>query len=1353
VKLYPVTRTSVELGGQDAKILFFSEDSGGQVKDMRMNGVCAGGTGAFLDQIASLLNIPIESFNDYASRGTKLYDISGRCGVFAKTDIQPLLNQGIPKEDIALSCLHALAKQTIGGLAQGMEIEKPLLFAGGPFFFMPKIIDVFKERLELSDSDYNFPDNAQTFIAYGTALALGTALGEGKANALSIDDAVETLSQRKKLRSKEESESDGGESPFFTGTEELDEFNKKYKIPTFEPYRAVEGETLEVYLGMDAGSTTTKFVAINEVGEVLYKFYQSNKGEPVDTARKGLLEFYDYYKKQGAEVVVKGFGSTGYGEHLFAKAFGGDYHTVETIAHKEAASFYEPGATFVLDLGGQDMKAIFIEDGVITDIVLNEACSAGCGSFIESYSNSLKIEPQDIAGLAFKANSPSTLGSRCTVFMNSSIISEQKSGKTVNEILAGLCKSVIENLFTKVIRIPNVEALGKHIVVQGGTFKNDAVLRALTQYAGVDVIRPPHAGEMGALGIALLTKAQRSDWEGSHFIGFDAIRELTYKAIDGDRCPFCANACARSVIKFSNGTNFVTGNRCDRGEVIGTPEKTEKPKVVKKKIPNMMREREKMLFVDYNKSFPAAQSKGDIGLPPVLDFYDSMPFWGTFLASLGYNVKLSRRSNYKVFEDGLKQIPSDTVCLPAKMVHGHFDYLKKQGVKRVFFPSVQKRLKDNPNLDDSWSCAVLMGYPEVIRISEFGTRAYDDIELLAPSFRWSNEKLKKDQIVLWAENALGENKKDIVKAIKDGDYAQHSFDKKLLARGQEILDNLDKTGEFGVLLAGRPYHGDSFINHGVADLFTAKGIPVIINEALPLERISLENSRVDTLNPFHSRMFAASHFVAENNNLELVQLVSFGCGHDAVVTDEVSRILKDRSNKALLSLKLDEGENKGPLNIRITSFVETVRSRRGLTEAEVRDGTDAYERKFIKDDKNLELLIPNLNRSFSLLMSEILQEQGYRTRVLPWANKDAMDLGKRFVHNDICFPAQINIGEHLEFLVNNKDDARNYGVMLAKNCNDCRAGHYAALARKALDANGFEEVPIITTDFNDRRNIHPGFKVNEVKFNLTFMRGLSLIDAIDDMHRKCRPYEKVVGSTDELHESALNRVIKALVYKGWKASRIELSKVIEDFNTLETNRENRRPRVGIIGEILVNFHNTGNYNIVEYLEQNGMEVVLPSLIEFWRQDAVNFKTEVEAKHTRGGKFKALQGKAVGGLFGSAINSVEKRMKSFKYYEPHSDIYEVAEKAKSVMDISFRAGEGWLIPGEILSWIDHGVMAHLIVQPFGCLPNHITGRGVTKAIKEKHPDATILSLDFDPDTSLANIHNRMQMIILNATGKM
>lgn len=829
----------------------------------------------------------------------------------------------------------------------------------------------------------------------------------------------------------------------------------------------------------------------------------------------------------------------------------------------------------------------------------------------------------------------------------------------------------------------------------------------------------------------------------SKFIGFDNLKDLTYSVNDGDRCPHCANACSLSVIQFSNGTRFVTGNRCDKGEsLLKTEIKS------KEKVPNMMREREILLFQNYNKEFPAIPQKGSIGIPVVLDFYDSLPFWGTLFAFLGYKVELSGRSSTQLFENGLSTIPSDTICLPAKIVHGHIKKLVEKNVDKIFFSAIHKNIKTNPTADESWNCAVLMGYPEVIRIQE--KKNLKDLQFLSPAFKWTSPKLKNKQIISFLTQSLGEKKSEAIEALKIAEERFEEYRQKLFKRGEEVLRELRAKNQFGVLLSGRPYHGDSFINHGVSDIFTQKGVAVLINECFDLDQISLSSTRIDTYNPFHTRMVAAALLASDIEELEFAQLVSFGCGHDAVLTDEIERILREKAQKTMLSLKLDEGENKGPLSIRITSFVETIKIKRKETFVSThRNAVSPYKTIYEKKDRKKTILIPNLSPSFSILMEEALKAQGYDTQILPFADEKAIDLGKKFVHNDICFPAQVNIGEHLRFLQIHKNNSSDYAVMLAKNCKDCRAGHYAALARKALDANGFESVPILTTDFSDIRQIHPGFKISEAKFSLFSVKGMGFIDAIDDMTRKCRPYSKNPAEVEELNRVWCRKACLALRHNEFKSALKTLKQAIKAFNAIETDRSVRRPRVGIIGEILINYHETGNYGIVEYLEQNGMEVVLPALIEFWRQDVINFRVMSDRKHSRFPLFRKFMGFAYEKVFNAILNPIEKEMKNFKYYEPHSDIFEMANYAKEISDIAFRTGEGWLIPGEIISWLKKGINSHLIVQPFGCLPNHITGRGVANAIKEKYLGTTIQSLDFDPDTSLANIHNRMQMIILNA----
>ena len=1347
-KLYPATRTSIELGGQDSKMVFYADQPGTAVSDMRMNGVCAGGTGAFIDQMATLIDLPVEQFDAAAARGSHVYDISGRCGVFAKTDIQPLLNQGVATDDIALSCLHALAKQTIGGLAQGMVIAPPVLFAGGPFFFIPSLLNVFMQRLQLGRKNIILPEQSQTFIAFGTALSLGTELSR-KTRKTTCSAMIRLIE-----RNDPAGGTDGGTRPFFSSGDERNKFIEHHRpVPPGVPLGMEPGD-LPVYIGLDAGSTTTKLAVISGGGDLLFSFYRSNQGKPIDTARDGLAAFLDFCDGCGCTPRIKGLGTTGYGELLFAKAFHADFHTVETIAHKEAAVRFCPEVSFVLDLGGQDMKAIFIKNGIITNIVLNEACSAGCGSFLETYARTLGIAPGAIAAHAFAANHPSNLGSRCTVFMNSSVITEQRNGRTVDEILAGLCRSIVENIFTKVVRIANFDELGGKVVVQGGTFKNDAVLKAFEDYIGRSVLRPPLSGEMGAYGIALLCRDRRMD-DGSPsraapLITREGLAAFGYTTSTNDRCTLCTNNCARHIVTFSHGGSYVTGNRCERGAAVGAESPQKDTRV---KAPDLMGERYRMLFAGAVKKGAAADGGTDrvVGIPRVLDFFDSFPFWNAFFRHIGFTVVLSDETGYPLFESGLRTVPSDTVCLPAKVAHGHIESLLRKGVKTIFMPLMLKNKKENPHQDDSWYCAVLQGYPEILRLN--GSIPDDgSVRFLTPAFKLVSDQVRNRQIVRFAQEQFGIDRKRALHAIRKGAKELEEFQKALAGRGTKVLSDLRGSGQFGVVIAGRPYHNDPFVNHRIANFFTRRGIPVLVNEALPgLNDISLNFSRIDTINTFHNRMLAAAKFVAGHPDLEMVQLVSFGCGHDAILTDELARILRAYGGKELLTLKLDEGENGGPLNIRITSFIETVRTQRGRHKSP-RSGfhLPPFPVRYEKEDRRQRtFLLPNLTWGFSMIMAKTFERQGYSSQILPVAGKEAIAVGKRYVNNDICYPAQLNIGEILHFLLEHPEKAATSAAALSKNCNDCRACHYAALARKALDDAGFSSVPIVTTAEVDRRDMHPGLKLNRLKFSIDFLHGVALIDALDDMARQSRPYENVRGQTDAVYEDRVRRVIGALS-RSWGAALDELDDAVDAFNALGVNRSRRKPRVGIIGEILVNFHDTGNHRIVQYLEEHGMEVVLPNLIEFWRQDSINFRVAAEHDHVRFRGIMKRYADLYGLIFKRIIQTVEKRKRRFRFYQHHGDIKEIAAKAARIFDPAFRTGEGWLIPGEIINWIDEGVNSFLIVQPFGCLPNHISGKGVIKAIKAKYPHVQILTLDFDPDTSIANVHNRLQMIVLGAS---
>ena len=1361
-QFYPETSVAIELGGQDAKVIFFRKEGERLIThDMRMNGSCAGGTGAFLEQIAEILHIPLGEFNSYAERGEHIYDISGRCGVFAKTDIQPLLNQGVPKEDIALSAFHAIAKQTMGGLAQGMIITPPVIFEGGPLTFNPTLVRVFQERLHLEDSQVILPRHPECIVATGVALAIPKLPQELQDEAPILYptwerfcSALDTLEERNTYRLEEES------VPFFATEEEKEEFQRRYGFKDFIPPSIPPGTTLKVYLGIDAGSTTSKFVLIDEQKRLINAFYSNNQGDPLGVIHRGFITLRDTYRKQGVNLQILGAGTTGYGELLFAKAFNADYHTVETVAHAEAALSMDPMVSFILDIGGQDMKAIYIQNGIITGITLNEACSAGCGSFLETCASSLGVPVHQIASLAFKSKHPSRLGSRCTVFMNSSIITEQKNGKSLEDILAGLCKSIIENLFTKVIRTSNLNAIGNRILVQGGTFRNDAVFRALQLYTGKSVTRAPYPGLMGAIGIALLTKGfveQKIRTQGGYRSSFTPLEQLerfSYTREPSSVCPHCSNACNRSIIRFSNGKYFVTGNRCERGEILEGKPPTQSV------VPDMVRRHEALLTADYKPRILSEPRKWRIGIPRVLEFYESLPFWKAMFTCLGFPVVLSRRSSYSLFEAGLPNVPSDTICFPAKLAHGHVLDLIAQGVDRIFWPMMIRLPKKNPTAQGGEMCPVVQGYPLVVDKSDEPLSRYG-VPLDHPTFHWFDRDLKHEQIIQYFKKTFNLPESFIEMAIQEAELAHSRFRNQMKRETEQILHPYlsssadDDPDSFAVILSGRPYHADPLINHGLSFLFTSQGIPVLSALFLPrLSEIDLHSVRMETYNPYHSRMLEAALFAAQHPNLEIVQIVSFGCGHDAIISDEMMRILKETSGKELLVLKLDEGEARGPLNIRIKSFIETIRAKR-RNRIERHRPLNTYKPlgipfpvQYLKPDRTRRtILIPNLSPTFSYLVGRILEHQGYSVKVLDVADRKAIDLGKRYVHNDICFPAQVNIGEILAELQRGHLHPHEVVAGLAKNCVACRAGQYAALCRKALDEAGYPEVPIITTGTEDDKQMHPGFRFSLwARYKLLW--GLRMGDALETILRRIRPYERTPGTADRLFQHHLVQIAESLL-KGTKRALIALEEAVEDFNDIPLRDIPRKPRVGLVGEILMNYHPGANRFIESYLERHGMEIVLPGMIEFFRKGNIaDHHMAIRRLHPHP-LFLSLKAEILEWIFGKAHEEVIKVMERFKYREEPYSIKEIARNTLGLIDPTYQIGEGWLMPGEIIQMAKMGIHSFVILNPFGCMPNHITGRGMIKTLKKLFPHIQILSLDFDPDTSLANIENRLQMLILTA----
>ena len=1362
-KLYGNVSTAIELGGQDAKILFFKQDPGTgalDVADMRMNGSCAGGTGAFLDEVASILKLKPEELNRAAEEGTAVYDISGRCGVYAKTDIQPLLNQGVPKADLVLSTFHAIAKQTIGGLAQGLDIKGPVIFEGGPMNYNPKLIDVFAERLGLEDKDILIPEHPEMMVAYGAALSINELYSREMAG-IDIDEAIDKVNAADKSGLTDES---GSTPVFFKDDAELADFLKKHPKP-IESFGPKPGQKAKAYLGIDSGSTTTKFVLIDEEENILDSFYASNGGSPLDIAKNALIALRRRWQAAGAELEIIATGTTGYGELLFEKAFGADYHTVETVAHTRAAVKYVPDATFLLDIGGQDMKAIWIDRGVITNIVVNEACSSGCGSFLENFAASLQIPVQDIEKAAFASRNPAALGSRCTVFMNSSIVTAQRTGKNPDDIMAGLCRSIIENVFTKVIRVSNIDSLGDKIVVQGGTFRNDAVLRALEQYLGREVTRSPYTGMMGALGVAILTKEdhearlKKGENIKSPFIGLDNMDGFHYEQLGDSVCPFCGNHCKRQIMRFSNGNTWVTNNRCERGEVIGDPEDEAVRKELKEKTrlkdatPDLFKLRERLLFKDYLKDEPKAENikkRGiTIGLPRVLSFWDNMPFWTTFFRTLGFDICFSGSSTRKMYESGLAGVTSDTICFPAKLVHGHLRDLAAKKPDRIFMPSVTTMPSENQVPTSQSMCAVVKGYQHVIRNSDNPEKRFG-IPFDTPLFHWYTEKDCMDQLSQYMKNTYGIKISETRAAIRAADAAMREFKSELKAAGKKVMEEAKANGSFAVVLASRPYQNDSLVNHDLPEMFTSLGIPVLTADSIPdSESVDLSRSTVEIVNNFHARMLSTAIMAAERPELEYVQIMSFGCGHDAYLSDEITRLMREISGKTPLIVKLDESDIQGPLRIRVRSFLETLKRRREDGGAlGVNELPEPYPVKYtVNDRKRRVVLIPNTSHAFSRIMAAAFASQGIITESLPIGRKDAVIYGKRYVHNDICFPAQMVIGEALSALKSGKYDADDVAIGMGKYMGDCRLTHYSKLLRKALDDAGFKNVPILTNDDQDPHELHPGFKMNLLT-SVRIAYALPMIDALEGLLRKIRPYELKKGSAEKAFNKGLDALVIGLREGGVAGAKKGFAKAIGYLKAVAYDRSKPRPGVLIVGEYLLNFHPGANHDIEAYLEKNGFEIIEAHMTDVIQKTYFTKDTQIREYHLNAKVKDKSWYRMADQFFDMAHDAADRIASAHPLYTPPCRLNELVKDSDAIIQHTFDSGEGVLIPAEIIHHAKHGCRNFVILQPFGCLPNHIVGRGIVKRLKEMYPDVQILSLDYDPDVSFANIENRLQMLVMN-----
>ena len=1311
-KYAPQTDVAIELGGEDAKIIYFENGN----TEQRMNGICAGGTGAFIDQMASLLQTDASGLNTYAKDHTAIYPIAARCGVFAKTDIQPLINDGASRENLAASIFQAVVNQTISGLACGKPIRGHVAFLGGPLHFLGELRNRFIETLKLDEEHTIIPDNSHLFAA------LGSAWNADLEKGVSLENLLVRIQNKVKIEFEVERM-----QPLFASKQEYAEFQERHE-KDFVEQKDLSNYSGNCFLGIDAGSTTTKAVVIGEDGSLLYSFYSGNGGDPLATSLRAIK---DIYSKLPDTAQIVHSCSTGYGEALIKEALLLDEGEVETVAHYRAAAFFNPKVDCILDIGGQDMKCIKIRNGVIDSVQLNEACSSGCGSFIETFAKSLDYSVENFAKEALFAENPIDLGTRCTVFMNSKVKQAQKEGASVADISAGLAYSVVKNALYKVIKVSDATELGRQIVVQGGTFYNDAVLRSLERIAGCEVIRPNIAGLMGAFGAALIARERFAETGSTTMLSIEKIREFQYSTSIAN-CKGCVNQCRLTVNHFSGGRRYISGNRCERG--IGKEKKNEQ-------FPNLFKYKEKKLF-GYEPLEADAAVRGKVGLPRVLNMYENYPFWFTFFTELKYQVVLSPVSTRKIYELGIESIPSESECYPAKLAHGHVEWLLRKGVKYIFYPCIPYERTEFADAQNHYNCPIVTSYAENIKNNMEDLRE-DGVRFHNPFLAFTSEKILADGLVKeFKEIPEKEVRAAVHAAWKEQEAARLDIQKK----GEETLQWMKENNATGIVLAGRPYHIDPEIHHGIPEMINSYGVAVLTEDSVSHLAALERPLRVNDQWMYHTRLYAAANFVKTQENLELIQLNSFGCGLDAVTTDQVGEILSD-SGKIYTCLKIDEVNNLGAARIRVRSLLAALRTRK-QKGVERKIVPSSIERTLFTEEmrKNYTILCPQMSPiHFSILQAGFCAA-GYNLEVMPNDNKEAVNVGLKYVNNDACYPSLMVVGQIMQTLLSGKYDLNKVAVIMTQTGGGCRASNYIGFIRRAFKKAGMEQVPVISLNLSGMEK-HPGFKITP---NLAMRLAYGAV--FGDILMKCvyrmRPYEVKKGTTNHLHKK-WDKICREFVSQK-KLSHVKFQQIcrsmIYDFDHIPITDE-KKPRVGIVGEILVKFLPAANNYLAETLEREGAEAVVPDLCDFMNYCFYNqnFKAEHLGFKAKSAVTANLGIKAIEWLRSAA----NKEFAKSKHFTPSADIRHLAKMAEPIVSIGNQTGEGWFLTGEMLELIESGVPNIVCTQPFACLPNHIVGKGVIKELRRRYPQSNIVAIDYDPGASEVNQLNRVKLMLSNA----
>ncbi len=1320
---YPESHTIIDLGGEDAKMVFLKD---GRHPDIRMNGSCAGGTGAFIDQMASLMNISVEELGEKAMKYDKIYPIASRCGVFAKTDVQNLISRNISVSDISASILHAVALQSVTTLARGCDVEPKVLCIGGPLTFIPALRKAFGEVLGLSDSDFIMPDNGEFFPAWGAAL-----YKKEDQPVFSLPSLIEELSVTTSNNREE------ALPPLFDNEKEYGEWLKKRNIKklNFKDLSQYKEKKIDCFLGIDSGSTTTKIVVMDKENNILFRFYSNNEGNPLKKVIEGLRVLYQQAETENKFLNFLSSAATGYGEDLIKSALGLDHGIVETMAHLSGAQYVDPNVSFILDIGGQDIKSIFITNGVISNIELNEACSAGCGSFLQNFASMMAIPLQDFSKMACLAQYPSDLGSRCTVFMNSKVKQSLRDNAGNDDIAAGLAYSVVKNCLYKVLKISNLNVLGDNIVVQGGTFRNDAVYRTLEMLSGKSVSSTDNPELMGALGAALYSqKLYDKNIHESTFVGEAALFDTNDIDTREFTCKGCTNLCSVLRFRFENGNICYAGNKC---------EKIFFNKSQQKKGYNAFDRKNEILFK--RSGNPDNIVKGrTIGIPRVLNMFENYPFWHTLLSECGFNVSLSPESTYPLYQKGVGGVMSDNICFPAKLVHGHILSLIDQKVDRIFYPLVPKEEKEFDKALNSFNCPVVSGYPDVVRSSIDPESRYG-IVFDNPVINFRNDKVLYKGCYDYVSK-IGVSKKTFEKALDKAQQEKNKSKAELYNFQKELLDKAVETGESVFIVAGRPYHADPLIHQKVGQILSDLGIMVLTDDVFRKpESEGFSKLNIISQWSYPNRVVQAAMEVAKlPNNVQLIQLNSFGCGPDSFFMDETRDVLR-AAGKNITVLRIDEIASPGSVRLRLRSLVESLKASKNIVLQ--KEEYQGYDVPFTNADTDKTILIPWLAdflNPFAPALGDLL---GLKVENLPKSNKLSADAGLMYGNNEVCYPSTLVLGDMITTLQSGKYDLNNVAVAITQTGGQCRATNYIAQIKTGLLNAGFTDIPVVAL------NSEETYQNGECQFSIPWKKlakiAVPLVlygDALQQMHNTISVREKKINASKDVFDFYIERGIDAVKANDPKTLFRLMKQAVEDFNAVPIH-DIEYSRVGLIGEIFVKYNNYAQANISEWLRSQNVEVDTPPLLDFLTQFFVNDKVNAATGTT---DEPTIWEKSLKPLIWKYINwkvrKSEKILKNFKFFEPSESIYAKAEAASEILNLSNQFGEGWLIAGEIAHYARKGVNKVVCIQPFGCIANHVIAKGVEKRIKEIYPHMNILYLDIDGGIAEVNIQNRLHFMI-------